>query len=186
MDEFLKRDQAYAAALQGFQADATTGAQAKWDAELAAMDKAIAYSQTYGVTIDAAKTALGQMGEAGTKAGTDTGAAMAGAAQQVGALTAVVQQSAAQMETLSRLYDQMAQRNIEGGSALGTQIGMNYEQSARDLRARAGRQTQYEEALNPSTWQRNTALTVTVNNADAQGIANRLVEELRHTGVRFG
>jgi hypothetical protein len=38
----------------------------------------------------------------------------------------------------------------------------------------------------PGTWQRNSALTVTVNNADAQGIANRLVEELRHSGVRFG
>jgi len=190
--EFLKRDQAYAAALKGFQADATTGAQAKWDAEAAAMDKAIAYSQTYGVTIDAAKQALGQMGDAGAKAGTDTGQAMAGAAQQVSQLTAVVQQSAAQMQTLARVYDQMAQRNIESGSALGTQIGMNYEESARQLRAKAGRVAQYEEALTPTTWGRGgmtsttTTLNVNVNNPNAGNIANALVTEMRHSGVRFG
>jgi hypothetical protein len=190
--EFLKRDQAYAAALKQFQADAASDAQSKWDAEAAALDAAIAYSQTYGVTIDAAKTALGQMGDAGKKAGDDTGQAMAGAAQQVGQLTAVVQQSAAQMQTLSRYYDQMAQRNIESGSALGTQIGMNYEQSARELRAKAGRQAQFEEAMNPSTWTRGgltsttTNLNVNVNNPSAQGVANALVTEMRHAGVRFG
>jgi hypothetical protein len=190
--EFLQRDQNYAAAVKGFQTDAANAAQTAWDAEAKALDAAIAYSQTYGVTIDAAKTALGQMGDAGTKAGTDTGAAMAGAAQQVSQLTAVVQQSAAQMQTLARVYDQMAQRNIESGSALGTQIGMNYEESARQLRAKAGRVAQYEEALNPSTWGRGgmtsttTTLNVNVNNPSAQGVANALVTEMRHAGVRLG
>jgi hypothetical protein len=191
--DFLKRDKAYADALKGFQSDAAGAAEANYQKQAAALDAAIAYSQAYGVTIDAAKVALGQMGDTGAAAGEKTGQAMAGAAQQVSQLTAVVQQSAAQMQTLARVYDQMAQRNIESGSALGTQIGMNYEESARQLRAKAGRVAQYEEAITPTTWgtrggmtSTTTTLNVNVNNPNAQGIANALVTEMRHSGVRFG
>ena len=190
--EFLKRDKAYTESLKGFQAEATTGAQAKWDAELAAMDRAIAYSQTYGVTIEEAKKKLGMMGDAGKKAGDDTKAGVDGAKDAIVRMGGAITQTAAQMQALSRVYDQMAQRNIESGSALGTQIGMNYEESARQLRAKAGRVAQYEEAVNPTTWGRGgmtsttTTLNVNVNNPQAQGIASALVTELRHTGVRFG
>jgi hypothetical protein len=194
--DFYKRDQAYAAALKQFRTEAATATETAYQKEAAALDAAIAYSQTYAVTITEAQKALGQLGDSGEQAGQRTTQAMAAASAQVGQLTAVVQQSASQMETLARYYDQMANQTMQGGgTGLGWspfQMGENYQESAAKLRAKAGRQAQFEEAMNPSTWgtrgmtASTTNLSVNVNNQDAQGIANKLIEELRHNGVRFG
>ncbi len=191
--EFLKRDQAYTAALTKHRTEAANAGQVAYDAEAKALDEAIAYSQTYAVTIDDAKRALGQMGDEGKNAGDKTKQGVDSAKEAIIQMGGAVTQTAAQMQTLARVYDQMAQRNIEGGSALGTQIGMNYEESARQLRAKAGRAAQYEEGVNPSTWgtrggmtSTTTNLNVNVNNGSAGNIANALVTEMRHSGVRFG
>lgn len=188
--DYYKRDKAYADALKQFQTEAATAQETAYQKQTAALDAAIAYSQTYAVTITEAQQALGQMGDSGEQAGQRTAQAMAGAAQQVGQLTAMVQQSAAQMDTLAAHYEQLASQTMQGGgTGLGWspwQVGTNYQESARKLREQAGRARQYENAIAPEAWTRGNALTVTVNNADAQGIANKLVEEMRHAGVRFG
>jgi hypothetical protein len=188
--EFLKRDQAYAASLKQFQTEAATGAQAKWDAEAAALDKAIAYSQAYGVTIDDAKKALGMMGDAGKAAGDKTKQGIDGAKESIVQMGGAITQTAAQMDALAAHYERMASDTMKGGgTGLGWspfQMGQNYQDSAAKLRQQAGAARQYESAIAPQQWQRGNALTVTVNNADAQGIASKLVEEMRHSGVRFG
>lgn len=194
--EFAKRDKAYADSLKEFQTAATTGQQQKWDAELAAMDRAIAYSQTYGVTIDAAKQALGQMGDAGAKAGQDTKASVDQAASSVQTLGSIATQSAAQMSALAAHYQRIADDTMQQGGAAAfwspAQMAQNYADSAQKWRDKAGRQAQYESQISGQAWgnrgmtSTTTNLSVNVNNSDAQGIASKLIEEMRHSGVRFG
>jgi hypothetical protein len=72
-------------------------------------------------------------------------------------------------------------------------MGQNFQATADRLRTQAAKMANYEMAGPGGTpWGNRgmtattTSLAVTVNNQDAQGIANKLVEELRHAGVRFG
>jgi hypothetical protein len=195
--DFLKRDQAYTSALKQFQEEAAGAQEAAYQKQNAALDRAIAYSQAYGVTIDEANAKLGQMGDTGEQAGQRTAQAMQGAARQITQVQTMAQQSSAQLETLARHYDAIAEQNKrrpESGLFWSPwQVGMFAEQTARETREKAARQRQYESAVfGGETWgQRGaiattTNLSVSVNSTDAQTIAERLVTELRHAGVRFG
>jgi hypothetical protein len=191
----LKREGAYNAAVAEFREEADTAAEKAAAARDAALDRAIAYANTYGVTIEAAQKALGQMGDAGKKAGDDTKAAVEGANQAIGQTVQLATQSSAALREQARFYSEMARENMQAADGRTTigwspfQMGQNYQKTAENLRTRAAKAYNYEQAGPGGTpWARNPGMTmtVTVNNADAQGIANKLVEEMRHAGMRFG
>ena len=194
--EFAKRDRAYSEALKGFNDDAANAAQKKWDQEQANMDRAIAYSQAYGVTIDEAKQKLGLMGDAGDNAGKKTAAAVDQASGSVQRLGTVVTQTAAEMQALAAHYQRIADdTRLQGGGGIGWspwQVADNYADSARKLRERAGRQASWEAQQSGQSWgtrgptSTTNTLNVNVNNADAQGIATKLMTEMRHAGIQLG
>jgi len=189
----LQREQAYAAALTEFRTEADAAQETAAAKQEAALDRAIAYAQTYGTTITEAQVKLGQMGDAGKKAGDDTRTAVEGANQAIGQTIQLAHQSSAALQEQARFYAEMARENMQAADGRTTigwspfQMGQNAQASADKLRQQAAKVANYEQAGPGGTpWARTSALTVTVNNADAQGIANKLVEELRHSGVRFG
>ena len=117
--------------------------------------------------------------------------------QATAALFQMTQQSADQMDALARHYEFIAAQNR--GKAGGAFVSPHdysriWEAAAKDTARRAGVQRQYEQFVTGDmpvwgTGQGATSTTntlnVTVNNADAQGIANKLLTEMRHNGVRF-
>ena len=110
-----------------------------------------------------------------------TGALM----QMGGALNYV---SAATMEAQARGMEFDAAENRRKGWGIAPAYARFQEEAARMMRERAATLYQREAyvaggtpvARNPSS-----TLTVTVNNATAQDIAERLATEMRHQGVRF-
>jgi hypothetical protein len=194
----LQREAAYNAALTEFRTQADAAQETAAAKQEQALDRAIAYAQTYGTTIADAQIKLGQMGAAGEKAGNDTKAAVEGANQAIGQTIQLAHQSSAALKEQARFYSAMASENMQQATA-GTigwspwQMGQNFQQTAERLRKQAGWMANFEQAGPGGTpWGNRgmtattTSLNVNVNNADAQGIANKLVEEMRHAGVRFG
>ena len=144
----MAREKAYVDALTQFRTEATTAQDAAFQKEAVAMDRAIAYSQTYGVTIDDANKALGQTGRGGRAGGHAHGAGDAGrrpGGRAVdGARDAVGRRDGQAGAALSG--DGPREQDAGGTGAFFTpfEIGQNYEESARKMREAADRRRLYE------------------------------------------
>lgn len=176
-----------------------TDINAKYYAEIDAMMKtaaetgaAAARSQAEGV--EARWKAAGEGIEAGWAR---VGIATDNATAKTNQYSISLQQAASSAELLARAataeLDAAANRQRGGGGAFwsNADVARNQEAEARFYRDQAAKAQQRESYVAsavaaPSTqWGGNRSLTVNVNNADAQGIANKLVTEMRYQGVRF-
>jgi hypothetical protein len=117
-----------------------------------------------------------------------------GSVNQLASAYRNVASTAAEYKTLAAGMEYDAAYNArQGGTA--AMMGMFQSQAAKNMRTQAGLLEQREAYVASATanvaWGRQgsvsttTNLNVNVNNADAQGIANKLTTEMRHQGVRF-
>jgi hypothetical protein len=187
-----QREQAYVDALKQYREQAATAADQAFEQQQRDLDKAIAYAQTFGVTIDAAKQALGQFGAAGADAGAKTAAglnAAADAASRAGQAMQLAARSAQELSQAAAMAQKDAETNIARGG-VAADYGFFQLQQARSYQEQANKQASYEQYLRSASamqgpWGATTNINVTANNDNAQSIAQQIVTEMRHAGVRF-
>ena len=184
---WLEREKAYATAVKQFDAE-RAGAQGKSiDDQTAAMDKAIAYAQAYGVSLAEAQKALGQVTDAGTQGMNNVAAATGQAVVQMNNLAAAAStayERAIAGANLMRAYS-------DAGVAMSGSIGMGgyeFDQLKRTgvpggLASMMWARPTPDDTTTP--WGKQTTLNVNVNSTEAGDIASKLVTEMRHSGVKL-
>jgi hypothetical protein len=151
-------------------------------------------NQEFYKQLDAEIDAAYKSAQDGANAATGATQQTTGAVNQLASAYRNVASTAAEYKTLAAGMEYDATYNArQGGTA--AMMGMFQSQAAKNMRTQAGLLEQREAYVASATanvaWGRQgsvsttTNLNVNVNNADAQGIANKLTTEMRHQGVRF-